>query len=347
MADSATGITNTRPDSKVTIRYTDKEMWSEAQEFAYVRLTSTHDHRVDPWGVPEVTVRKHLLADYDVRARRISATYARFYLETEEGGQPDKKGRFYWMGLGAFAAKTVACALEDPRVMGMPPGTDQVRQGLGKGNMWLFYEVAPWHWMHANAADCMVLYERTRSDTNLVPALLTATQKMPWSADALPRIGRLKSNEFVKDAFDKVREIEKLDPERNAKARRKAQLDHLLAMAMHEQKMVLQPLIYEDEGFVWWVRQQRKAWVNWASPTLQLVFASACDIEDPEFKSVAPADMVLEDFQSRFKWIGKAAEKYHTLMQKDPIHMENELKSMASWFQKNDKAPLPIPPSMR
>ncbi len=35
------------------------------------------------------------------------------------------------------------------------------------------------------------------------------------------------------------------------------------------------------------------------------------------------------------------------IMQKDPIHMENELKSMASWFQKNDKAPLPIPPSMR
>ena len=117
----------------------------------------------------------------------------------------------------------------------------------------------------------------------------------------MPRIGRLKSNEFVKDAFDKVREIEKLDPIKKRTDRLKAQFKHLLAMAMHEQKMVLQPLIYEDEGFVWWVRQQRKAWVNWASPTLQLVFASACDIEDPEFKSVAPADMVLENFDSRFK----------------------------------------------
>jgi hypothetical protein len=62
MADSAIGITNPRLDSKVVIRYTDKEMWSEAQEFAYVRLTSTRDYKVNLWGVPEVTVRKHLLA---------------------------------------------------------------------------------------------------------------------------------------------------------------------------------------------------------------------------------------------------------------------------------------------
>ena len=144
-----------------------------------------------------------------------------------------------------------------------------------------------------------------------------------------------------------MREIEKLDPERNAKARRKAQLAHLLAMAMHEQKMVLQPLIYEDEGFVWWVRQQRKAWVNWASPTLQLVFAAACEIDDLEFKSVAPAGMVLENFDSRFKWIGEAARKYHGLMQKKPFYMEGELGVMASWVSLNDKAPLPIPPPMR
>ncbi|WP_111640711.1 DUF2515 family protein [Marinimicrobium alkaliphilum] len=46
------------------------------------------------------------------RARRIAATYARFYLETEDGGDPSKLGRCYWMALGTFASKTVACLLD-------------------------------------------------------------------------------------------------------------------------------------------------------------------------------------------------------------------------------------------
>lgn len=121
----------------------------------------------------------------------------------------------------------------------------------------------------------------------------------------------------------------------------------LLAIAEHEQKIVLQPLIYEDEGFAWWLRQQRKAWVKWASPTLQLVFAAACDTDDPELKSVAPDDMVLEDFKSRFFWIEKAANKYHGLMQKRQLDMEAELQIIASWIDINDRAPRPIPPMMR
>ena len=251
------------------------------------------------------------------------------------------------MGLAAFAAKTVACSLEDLHVGSVPPGLDQVAQGLGKGNMWLFYDIAPWHWMHANAADCMVLYERTRSDTHLVPAVLTATRKMPWSAEALPKIGRFKSNRYIQDAFDNVRKIERLDPVNGKKTRQKAQLDHLLAIAEHEKKIVLQPLIYDDEEFAWWLRRQRKAWVKWASPTLQLVFAAACDTDDPELKSVAPDDMVLEDFKSRFFWIEKAANKYHGLMQKRQLDMEAELQIIASWIDINDRAPRPIPPMMR
>jgi hypothetical protein len=51
-----------------------------------------------------------------VRARRLAAIYARFYPELEDGGKPQWKGRFYWMALGAFASKTVACSLEMVRV---------------------------------------------------------------------------------------------------------------------------------------------------------------------------------------------------------------------------------------
>jgi hypothetical protein len=100
------------------------------------------------------------------------------------------------------------------------------------------------------------------------------------------------------------------------KTRQKTQSAYLLAIAEHDQEIVLQLLIYDDEGFAWWLRQQRKAWVKWASPTLQLVFAAACDIDDSELKSVALDDMVLEDFDSRFRWIEVAAKKFHGLMQK-------------------------------
>ncbi|WP_157451420.1 DUF2515 family protein [Caldimonas taiwanensis] len=51
-----------------------------------------------------------------MRARRLAAIYARFYPELEDGGKPQWKGRFYWMALGAFASKTVACSLEMVRV---------------------------------------------------------------------------------------------------------------------------------------------------------------------------------------------------------------------------------------
>ncbi len=39
------------------------------------------------------------------RAARIAAAYASFYLEQGEDGKPELKGRFYWMGLAAFASK--------------------------------------------------------------------------------------------------------------------------------------------------------------------------------------------------------------------------------------------------
>lgn len=39
---------------------------------------------------------------YAARARRIAATYARFYLETEGGGDTDKLGCYCWMALGAL-----------------------------------------------------------------------------------------------------------------------------------------------------------------------------------------------------------------------------------------------------
>ena len=63
-------------------------LWSVAQEFCYKRLS-------DPVGDNEYK----LVRLYEARAKRIAATYARFYLETEKGGDRSKRGHYYWLYL--------------------------------------------------------------------------------------------------------------------------------------------------------------------------------------------------------------------------------------------------------
>ena len=85
---------------------------SLAQQYTYKRLMESAQKDEFGYGVGDWT----LLDSYWARARRIAATYARFFLEQEDGCKSckdkdgniiDLTGRFYWMGLGAFAVKTV------------------------------------------------------------------------------------------------------------------------------------------------------------------------------------------------------------------------------------------------
>lgn len=366
MTDKATGTTNTTPNTCVIWKLSDKEMWSLAQQFTYLQLTSKQDHFAlnapipgtnisirTPIGVaagvatgtplllrariPIPLKKQHFLRDYNVRARRISATYASIYLETAQGGNPSKKGRYYWMALAAFAAKTVACSLELFRVNLMPIGVNQVEDRLGKGNLWLFYEITPWHWMHSNHPDCMQAYEKTRSDTNLVPELLKLTKDMPWSDDALPKIDHFKTNDFITKAFELVREIEKL-PKNHPKVP-DLQLKHLTEIAQHEQVMVLQRLIYNDQAFINWLEMQRNYFIQLISPTLEIVFAAACKTENPELKSIAPDGIELENEKQRMAWIGDVAKNFHNLMQKNKDYMEAQIQTIASWSTLEDSVP--------
>jgi hypothetical protein len=131
---------------------------------------------------------------------------------------------------------------------------------------------------------------------------------------------------------------------------------HLLAIADHELGVILQPLIYDDPAFAAGVKLKRAAnskpgptekfipiWSELRrlgqtlTPDLELVFSSACNIKDAELKSVAPEGTKLEEFRSRMKWIGAAAEKFHYLMRKYPANMEREIGAMACWYDVRDK----------
>ncbi|PXX37832.1 DUF2515 family protein, partial [Aquitalea magnusonii] len=181
--------------------------------------------------------------------------------------------------------------------------------------------------------------------------------QLPWATQALPVLQNLKLSSYAQKGMLLVREIEKLKP--GSKEYRQAQFAHLLEIANHEQRVVLQKLIYNDPAFAAWLQRQRAAQnaadtilersSSWPPqyvdesmqapalltkailPPLELVFAAACKTRDPKLKSEAPKDTVLENEKSRMRWIKKAAMQFHDLMDKEAAYMEQQLRSIASW----------------
>lgn len=294
-------------------------MWSLAQQFSVERLSSRTGE-----------FKGKLIQDYEVRAKRIAGTYARFYLEMERGSDPSKKGRFYWMALGAFASKTVACTLALYRVKLLPWVTD----GLGKGNFWLFCDISGWHWYYANHARSFDACKESRSALAYDDNVKKLVRRLPWQEESLPVIRQLGISPHIRAGFAKVREFESTSDKKRAS---KIQYEHLIAIANHEQGEVLQPLIYDNWVFSGSVAAQRAPVLNWFSPDVELVFSHACQTETKSLKSVPPEGTKIEDFTSRMAWITKAADQFHLLMQESRSFMEKELRTMAGWVDLPDR----------
>lgn len=333
---SKTGVTNTVPGSHVDVPFDCNAYWTLAQYFACLRLST----RIGSLAIAPFGHRLGFVSNYAQRAKTIAATYARFYLEIEEGGSPKKKGRYYWMALGAFASKTVACSLDTWQVSNNPitplePDLiGKVRDGLGKGNMWLFQDIAPWHWFYNHSPDSFTQCLPARDvPDKLYTAMQSNIKKLPWWDDALPKIKHMHVSQFIQTGFRLVAKIEsEVDPVDRADD----QLAHLLEIAKHEQGVILQPLIYDDPIFAKWVAGQRYMKtlpvLGSMTPGLELVFTHACETKNPELESVAPADTILENYKSRMIWIGLAAKKFHGLMQNKTAFMEAEITTMAGWW---------------
>ncbi|MBX9296990.1 hypothetical protein K5M33_01340 [Chromobacterium vaccinii] len=323
--------TNTKDGSVCKLNAECDTMWSLAQQFAIRRL-STREQGVT------FAPKRSVYVDYAHRARVIAATYAKFYLETEENGTPENKGRYYWMALGSFASKTVACTLEKWQVdLGRhaPDFTDfgEVRDGLGKGNFWLFQDIAPTHWYYNYSPDSFEQCIDTRGENGCHTQVNENLKRLPWADTALPTLKYLPTSPFIKKAFTLVKQIEDT---KNPRARANLQFSHLMEVAKHEQGVILQPLMYKDPKFKKWVQRQRYPIIRSISPALELVFTHTCEIDNSDLKSVAPDNTELEDLESRMKWITSTANTFHSLMQKKTGIMENELKIMAGWHVSQD-----------
>nr|WP_314875748.1 hypothetical protein [uncultured Pseudomonas sp.] len=331
----ATFTTNTDPNSLVTVVFGCEHLWAMGQCRA-IEVLSIEKY------CPTTGAELELVSDFSARAARIAAAYARFYLELEEGCNPELKGRFYWMGLAAFASKQVMCGLDfvkelstytkpispyfTPATIGQ--GTMEVGKGsLGKGNFWLFQDIYVWHWFYANYPEMFAKCSEERDASKYPAKALDNLKEMPWAEEALSVLRNFSMNDYLRLGFKKVAEYETSVP---GERRRKAQLASLMRIADHEQREVLQPLIYNDVSFQGVLDAQQAAEFLPGLPKRLAAFSTACDVDDEELKVVMEkGDLYVENDRMRF--ITKIADRYHKLMNNKSDYMEGEMLKISSW----------------
>ena len=104
---------------------------------------------------------------------------------------------------------------------------------------------------------------------------------------------------------------------------------NLLALAYHEQRMILQPLIYED-----W-RAKKDLWLQSYSfglaPPLKLTLSAG---GSGPYESYAHKAIDMANVEDRMKWIYDIAQKFEKMMFKKEKrkYLESEIKTLAGWL---------------
>lgn len=368
------GNTNTQENSCKSLQCDCLTFWEIHQQEAMKRVSNLTDTKKNLY---------KLEPGYEARARRIASVYAKIYLEQENHGNKQLIGRYYWMGLGAFASKTVAAIFKHGLTTWgykwVPIGVirDPVHS-FAKGNLWLFMDIAPWHYAWSMSSKS---FNQCKTQRNVLrfTHIREEVCNVPWS-NCLPIIKHLQSTSEITKAFDLLPKIEAVF-KRKGKIR-KVNFDdskedlfkHLLAIAVQEQRNILQELVWKD----WKVEAQATLQRYTNLPDSTLVLSS--DYSAEAVKSVRKSQSVLPsaynrqsmgkvykgrhegvldqlpesvyseplentrvaNYDSRMEWIQKAAEKYHRLMLNDKgrSFLEKELIVIAGWA--NSKADFKI-----
>lgn len=310
---------------------------------------------------------------YEARARRIAAIYAKTFLETGYYGNSNLVGRFYWMGLGAFASKTMAMVFKANRsVLGYNSsdaievvyigGTLNIRESLNvlaKGNLWLAMDIIPWHLAWAQDKEGFKKCMNSR-DFKEFKHLKPAIDSLPWSG-SVPKILSFKGKQLgvtteIDIAFNThLKEIERIFNNSEYKTEdtrfKKAAtplFDHLMQIAIQEQKNILQKICWSDQALRDNVKAQRGFFTSMVAIDQTLGLSSDIkvgDLKDRRKKeydvkklkedpwSTPPEGTIVENYNSRMVWIKKAAEKYHLLMQDGAgrAFLKKELGVIAGW----------------
>ena len=354
--------TNTVKNSCATKTMPCSYTWSIAQYQCFEKLTTSSDKKSS-------TIHLKVVQDGEARARRIAAVYAKFYLEhSDVNGNAKYKGRHFWMGLGAFASKTVADALghwssaADGGFLG-------VVSNFKLGNFWLYQDIAGWHFEYNQCSTNFTTCISQRNSNNYIPEVKAMVYDSHSAYDVLPKIRNLGASQYIKPAFNATKKFEQLGSTK--KDERKAQQKiNLMQLANHEQREVLQKIIYQKDNFkvgLFLAETFRGLTVTKASlikssadplgkvpitvmpvlltlpsnfkvdiPELQMIYTSEADTNDPDLKNVAPDDIKLADITKRMKWITSVADQFIKLMNNDTTKakVEREMVKIAGWINK-------------
>ncbi|MPR04624.1 hypothetical protein F0169_22650 [Pseudomonas sp. MAFF 212408] len=318
--------TNTQEGSVHEVVLGCDKLWAMGQEEAIRRLSDRRSPSSNNY---------ELVADFSARAARIAAAYASFYLEQGEDGKPELKGRFYWMGLAAFASKQVRCGLDfipnEPYLLMTPlmvqPALRIGKNFLGEGNFWLFQDIFVWHWFYRKYPDQFEECAPERDVGSFEGQIKASVESLPWADDALPILKGLRVTKFITQAFIEIQKVETLP---SGPQQLKMRFLSLISIADHEQRLILQPLIYDHPRFQETLEMQ--ASFEWAPfvPVRVAAFSAACDVEQPELK-VRMTEGELYDESDRMVFISDIAAQYDFLMQTKTDYMEGEMRAISKW----------------
>jgi hypothetical protein len=348
--------TNANENSVVSQRLTCDEVWSRYQQKSYVYLSHFKKNNANNTAIYK------LEQGYVNRALRIAAEYAKIYLEQSGAGADVKKiGRFYWMGLGAFASKTVAQILDtwqskaagslDRALMyqyGSSSDNAQAIHVFAKGNLWLFMDVAPWHYAWSESPNTFDHCSEKRNSANYTLYVKTALESLPWAQSTIPKVNNFRVTKYVTDAFSDLKEIENAPAGLYTQNSRlaKNQFSHLMHMADQEQRKILQEICWNDPKMKAGTETSRNKLLAWVTPMQFISFDThyisslhkdtknamkTHNLKEDPF-SIAPENLIAENINSRMSWITKVAQKYHRLMQSKNgrKYMHTQLQIIAS-----------------
>lgn len=302
--------------------------WSIAQYQCFEKLTTSANKKSS-------TIHLKVVQDGEARARRIAAVYAKFYLEhSDVNGNAKYKGRHFWMGLGAFASKTVADALGHWS-SAADGGALGVVYNFKLGNFWLYQDIAGWHFEYNQCSTNFSTCINQRNTNNYIPEVKTMVYDSHGAYNVLPKIRNLGASQYIEPAFNATKRFEQLGSTK--KDERKAQQRiNLMQLANHEQREVLQKIIYQKSGFRAGLGFAEFFRGNLSIPEIQMVYTSEADTDDPDSKNVAPDDIKLADITKRMKWITSVAEQFINLMNDDntKVKVEAEMVKIAGWINK-------------
>lgn len=357
--------TTTDMKSCVVMQQSCTQWWDMWQQYAYQQLAILIDSK-------NIKFKTNM----SERAFIIAGIYAKFYLEMEKYGNTKLIGRYYWMGLGAFASKTVGFSFAEGRAkINFVADNLGAMHILSAGNFWLFMDVAPWHWSYSQCQESYFkCFEKRNSNqfqnTKLKVAINLLSEyfrvynkKVLISDDILSKINNFKyffydekteiEQSYIGMAFKEVSNIEYLI--KNNSSKRKiwdAQVRHLLHLANHEQRVVLQNLCWNNPIVIHSMKFMRS--MSWLAPDLQLVLTpkkrwfykkgvSSTDyVSTPKDKEVInemkkifkQEEFKVEHIEHRMIWIKHAAYKYHRLMMSKKL--DSSLQEMAKWDVNNN-----------